>query len=317
MSDTGSSSSTRKRLPEWLKPGTLGGRSASRVRAVLSRNGLDTVCEQARCPNRGHCYDRGTATFLILGTACTRNCAYCAVERSKSDASGEVTTSRRDMESEPLRVAKASREMGLRHVVVTSVTRDDLPDGGSSVFLETAREIRRLLPEATIELLVPDFNGNASSIEQIANAPLNVFNHNIETVEQLFPTVRPDASYERSTRLLWNFADMRPDCVIKSGLMVGMGETRVQIIRCLSDLREAGVQVVTIGQYLQPTPSHLETSRFLHPDEFEELAERALGMGFLAAESGPLVRSSFHADITVSSLRKATCEDADSEGMPT
>ncbi|MBN1434248.1 lipoyl synthase [Candidatus Fermentibacterales bacterium] len=300
----GSENQLRARKPPWLRATPVPGRSANLVRRVLAAYRLETVCEQARCPNRGHCYGRGTATFMIMGTVCTRACTYCAVEHQ---ANGDEPPGLPPLDpDEPSRIAGAARELGLEHVVVTSVTRDDLPDGGARHFASTAASIRRELPDATIELLVPDFKGKASSIELLASSPLDVLNHNIETVPSLFPSVRPGASFEVSLGLLSSFCGLRPDIPLKSGMMLGMGEAREEVMTSLSRLFDAGVRILTLGQYLQPSSRHRPVSRYVHPDEFTSIRLAAMGMGFDAVEAGPLVRSSFHADMTMRLLSRRT-----------
>ena len=284
---------TYRKKPSWLRMPQRGSAQAARTRGVLGKYSLSTVCRQAMCPNQDHCFQRGTATFLILGERCTRNCSYCAIE----GACGPLPPPDGD---EPGRVAEASREMGLNYVVVTSVTRDDLPDGGAGHFAAVIAALRREIPEAGIEVLVPDFQGNRLSLKTIAEAGPDVFNHNIETVTGLFEEVRPGASYDLSLRILRDYGSMVNSPKVKSGLMLGMGETREQLIGALRDLRRAEVSMLTMGQYLQPSRRHWPVHRYLHPDEFEELRETALGMGFDSVASGPLVRSSFHADETYS-----------------
>lgn len=280
-----------ERKPEWLKMPALGGRKAAEVRRILKGYGLDTVCNRARCPNRGHCYDRGTATFMLMGERCTRNCLYCAVPT----ADGPLPPP--DPE-EPRRLALACRELGLRYVVLTSVTRDDLEDGGAGHFAAAARAVHEELPSARIELLVPDFRGSPESLRKVADCPLNVLNHNLETVERLFANVRPQASYRRSLDVLRALGRLRPGLTLKSGLMLGLGETDEDVDRALRDLRAAGVEILTLGQYLRPSESHCPVHRYLSPSEFSAWRERALSLGFRTVAAGPLVRSSYHADLS-------------------
>lgn len=275
---------------------TLGNGSAGTVRKVLSDLHLETVCDQARCPNRGHCYQRGTSTFLILGSSCTRKCAYCAIER-------DVSSPPPPDPSEPSRVAEAASRMGLRYVVLTSVTRDDLPDGGAGHFAETVRGLRRRIPGVEVEVLTPDFQGARESLETIAASGPDVFNHNLETVERLFPSLRPVASYRQSLEVLRVFGELAPGIPVKSGLMVGLGEDRGDVERSMEDLRGSGVSILTIGQYLQPTSDHFPVHRYVDPEEFEEYRVSALSMGFSSVASGPLVRSSYHADLLRGSVR--------------
>lgn len=284
------------RKPEWLKMPTLGNGSAGTVRKVLSDLHLETVCDQARCPNRGHCYQRGTATFLILGSSCTRKCAYCAIER-------DVSSPPPPDPSEPSRVAEAASRMGLRYVVLTSVTRDDLPDGGAGHFAETVHGLKRVIPGVEVEVLTPDFQGARESLETIAASCPDVFNHNLETVERLFPSLRPVASYRQSLEVLRVFGELAPGIPVKSGLMVGLGEDRGDVERSMEDLRGSGVSILTIGQYLQPTSDHFPVHRYVDPEEFEEYRVSALSMGFSSVASGPLVRSSYHADLLRGSVR--------------
>lgn len=278
------------RKPHWLKMPTIGGEYAGEVRKIIREHRLNTVCDQARCPNRGHCYQRGTATFLILGNICTRNCLYCAIEKN-------VASPPTPDPGEPERVAGAASLMKLRYVVLTSVTRDDLEDGGAAHFVGTVTALKAAIPGVRVEVLTPDFRGSVRSLEILAESRPAVFNHNIETVERLFPELRPVASYRQSLRVLSRFRDTAPDIPVKSGLMVGLGETEKDILRSLEDLRESGVSLLTIGQYLQPTSSHIPVRRFVEPSEFEEWEHRALEMGFSGVASGALVRSSYHADL--------------------
>jgi len=275
---------------------TIGNGSAGAVRKVLSDLDLETVCDRARCPNRGHCYQRGTATFLILGPICTRNCAYCAIDRN-------VASPPPPDPSEPSRVAEAASRMGLRYVVLTSVTRDDLQDGGAGHFAGTVGELKRLIPGVEVEVLTPDFGGSGEALETVASAVPDVFNHNLETVERLFPALRPVASYRQSLEVLRLFGELAPGIPVKSGLMVGLGEERADVERSMRDLRDNGVSILTIGQYLQPTSDHLPVHRYVDPEEFEGYRLTALSMGFSSVASGPLVRSSYHADLLSGSLK--------------
>ncbi|MCK5037156.1 MAG: lipoyl synthase [Candidatus Sabulitectum sp.] len=269
---------------------TMGSRSAGEIRKILSAMDLNTVCNEARCPNRGHCYERGTATFLILGSVCTRNCAYCAIERN-------IASPPPPDSDEPRRIAEASAAMNLKYVVLTSVTRDDLPDGGAEHFAETVTRIRDRIENVRVEVLTPDFNGSESSLERIAECRPDVFNHNLETVRRLFPELRPIASYSQSLAVLKKFSQLAPDIRTKSGLMVGLGENAGDMERSMEDLRNSGVSLLTIGQYLQPTSRHMPVVRYVEPTEFENWEKMALKMGFTAVASGPLVRSSFHAEV--------------------
>ncbi len=269
---------------------TIGNRYAGEVRKILTSMNLNTVCDEARCPNRGHCYERGTATFLILGSVCTRNCAYCAIEKNSPVPPPPDP-------DEPERVAEASAAMNLKYVVVTSVTRDDLPDGGAGHFAETVNQLRNRIPGVQVEVLTPDFRGSQSSLEVMAQCRPDVFNHNLETVRRLFPVLRPIASYDQSLDVLKRFSELAPGIPTKSGIMVGLGENAGDVEEALTDLRENGVSLLTIGQYLQPTSKHIPVDRYVEPEEFDMWEHLALNMGFKGVASGPLVRSSFHADL--------------------
>jgi lipoic acid synthetase len=275
------------RRPEWLKVTLPGGGEYAGTRALLRAQRLTTVCEGARCPNLGHCWERGTATIMILGERCTRRCGFCAVAPGRPD--GRVD------EDEPRRVGEAVAAMGLRHAVVTSVTRDDLPDGGSAVFARVIAEIRARCRTA-IEVLIPDFQGRAEDLQRVIDARPDVINHNVETVERLQRTVRPSADYRRSLELLRRVRERGAGIRSKSGIMLGLGETDDEVERTLSDLRAVGCELLTIGQYLRPTPRHLPVAEYVHPDRFAHWARRAGELGFANTASGPLVRSSFHAD---------------------
>lgn len=269
---------------------TIGNGSAGEVRNILDSLNLNTVCSEARCPNRGHCYQRGTATFLILGSVCTRNCSYCAIERN-------VASPPPPDPHEPGRIAEAAMKMKLNYAVVTSVTRDDLTDGGAAHFANTVESLNRAVPGIRVEVLTPDFRGRVKSLETIAFSSPSVFNHNLETVERLFPALRPVASYRQSLEVLRLFGRIAPGIPLKSGIMVGLGENEQDVLSAMKDLLKSGVRLLTIGQYLQPTSSHPAVHRYVKPDEFEHYRITALDMGFSGVSSGPLVRSSFHADI--------------------
>lgn len=256
---------------------------------------LHTVCEEARCPNIGECWGHGTATFMILGDVCTRACRYCAV------TSGKPHTL--DL-SEPKRVAEAVQRMGLKHAVITSVDRDDLLDSGAGLFAATIRKVHELNPECAVEVLTPDFQGSEEALRVVMDARPEILNHNIETVPRVFPRVRPGRSkYAISLELLQRAREIRPDGLTKSGLMVGLGETFDEVVGTMRDLRAADVDILTIGQYLQPTAKHVPIDRYYHPDEFARLREEGLKMGFSHVESGPLVRSSYHAHEQSDALR--------------
>lgn len=272
------------RLPEWIKTPSS---DLHTVKRVLRGHRLLTVCEEARCPNKGLCFSKPTATFMILGDICTRNCGFCSVK------SGIPWPIDRD---EPERVSKAAYEMGLRHVVITSVTRDDLFDGGASQFAETIKAVRRRLPEAKIEVLTPDFKGDESSLKTVLDAKPDVFNHNMETVRRLYYKVRPEADYERSLNVLRNAKKLFPHIKTKSGLMLGLGETIDEVIELLNDLRKVRCDFLTIGQYLRPSKKNLPVVEYIKPEIFEELKDIANDLGFKFVASGPLVRSSMNAE---------------------
>lgn len=273
--------------PPWLKARWPAGPRYDRLRELMRSKELHTVCEEARCPNMGDCWNRGTATFMILGDTCTRSCGFCAV---KTGRMGTVDL------GEPKRVALAVQQMELRHAVVTSVNRDELPDGGAGIFADTIRWIRRLSPGTTIEVLIPDFKGNEAALETVMAEKPEILNHNTETVPRLYRKVRPQANYRQSLRVLRHAKEIDADASTKSGVMVGLGETADELLQVFQDLADQQVDILTVGQYLQPTPQHLPIDRYWHPDEFAELKEAALAMGFRHVESGPLVRSSYHAE---------------------
>ena len=273
------------RLPPWLRRPIQTDGAYAGVQAVLRRNNLHTVCEDAKCPNRHECWNQGTATFMILGSVCTRNCRFCNV------ASGRPEPPDPD---EPVRVAEAAERLGLRHVVVTSVTRDDLPDGGAEIFARTVEELKARIPGVATEVLTPDFSGEA--LRRVLDAGPDVFNHNIETVERLQGPIRGTATYARSLQTLREAAGRGAGVKVKSGIMLGLGETNDEVFQALEDLFAAGVRLLTIGQYLAPTREHARTKRFVTPKEFADFEKAALAMGFEAVASGPLVRSSYRAE---------------------
>ncbi|MEW6439416.1 MAG: lipoyl synthase [bacterium] len=274
------------RKPPWLKRTVPAGATYQEVRRLIEAGGLHTVCREAHCPNLGECFSRGTATFLILGDRCTRNCRFCAIAHGPSGP---------PQADEPERVAGAVEEMQLDYVVVTSVTRDDLADGGAGIFARTAREIRKRRPGTLVELLVPDFQGSAGALETVLESGPDVLNHNVETVPRLYASVRPAAVYRRSLELLGRAKERDRTIVTKSGLMLGLGETAEEVLVTFRDLVDAGCEILTIGQYLQPSGEHLPVRRFIEPEEFERLCAAALRMGFAAAAGGPFVRSSYRA----------------------
>ena len=275
-----------ERKPSWLKVRAPGGENYVRLKNLMRELGLHTVCEEAHCPNVGECWEHGTATFMILGDVCTRNCAYCAVSHGRPPAY--------DME-EPSRVARAIAEMGLQHAVITSVDRDDLPDFGAYIFAETIREIRARLPECSIEVLVPDFQGRETSISTVLAAGPDIYNHNTETVPRLYKRCRPGGRYERVLNIFRFIKREAPEMPTKTGLILGMGETNEEILAVMRDLRTVDVDILTLGQYLRPSNSHIKLDRYVTPNEFRMLKDEGMGMGFKHVESGPLVRSSYHA----------------------
>jgi lipoic acid synthetase len=276
----------RPARPPWLKVRFPGGPGYLHLRRLLHDLDLHTVCEEARCPNIGECWEQGTATIMLLGEVCTRACGFCAV------TTGRPTGLDRD---EPERVARAIQHMGLRHAVLTSVTRDDLPDGGAAIFAETVERIHALLPDCSVEVLIPDLLGNWEALAMIMRARPEILNHNTETVPRLYRRVRPKARYERSIELLERAKLLAPNRPTKSGLMLGLGETHDELLEVFADLRAVGCDILTLGQYLQPTPRHLAIERYVPPEEFGALRDEALALGFPHVEAGPLVRSSYHA----------------------
>ncbi len=278
-----------RKKPEWLKVTGFSSANYTRINKILNSGGLKTVCHEANCPNRGECFTRGTATFLILGPTCSRNCRFCDIQSGRPMPVDPT---------EPDRLAKTAVELGLKHVVVTSVTRDDLPDGGAGQFAETVKAIRDKLPQATIELLTPDFKECPEAVDKIIEAGPEIFNHNVETVPRLYPIVRPQADYLGSLKLL-KYVHEKSGIRTKSGLMVGLGEKRDELLRTFEDIAGHSVSILTIGQYLAPSGDHLPVDRYLHPDEFDQMAEEARSAGIKMVLSAPLVRSSYHADMTV------------------
>ncbi len=277
------------RKPPWIRVSAPSGKACADLRSLMRGKALNTVCEQAVCPNMAECWGAGTATFLILGDTCTRNCAFCAVK------SGEPETVEPDP-GEPVRLAEAAASMRLRHVVITSVTRDDLADGGASAFAEAVRQVRGRLPSCTIEVLIPDFLGERRALAQVLDARPEILGHNIETVSSLYRTVRPQAVYARSLNFLRTAKELNPSGLIKSGLMVGLGEEWEELLETISDLRGAGCDILTIGQYLRPGKGRHPVVRYYTPEEFGMLKDAAARLGFRGVESGPLVRSSYHAE---------------------
>ena len=277
----------QRRLPEWFKVRMPGGPNYLRLQDMLRTEQLHTVCEEAHCPNIGECWERGTATFMILGDICTRACAYCAVTTG--------TPVGLDLE-EPIRLANTVERMGLRYAVITSVNRDDLPDGGAFIFAQCVRQIRRRLPECRVELLIPDFEGNWDALGTVMNSKPDTLNHNIETVRRVFNRVRPRGDYDQSLELLERTRELENSAVTKSGMMVGLGETWDEIVETMQDLRSVDCNLLTIGQYLRPSAKHTPLVKWYTPSEFEELRVIGEELGFDHVASGPLVRSSYHAD---------------------
>jgi len=275
-----------RRKPNWLKVKAPGGQNYADIRRLMQELRLHTVCEEARCPNVGECWNHRTATFLILGDVCTRNCAYCAVAHG--------TPPEYDVD-EPVRLAEAVTKMRLEHVVITSVDRDDLPDGGGEIFAGCVQEIRDRLPETSVEVLIPDFRGSERALRIVLDSKPAILNHNLETVERLYPLIRPGGRYLRALQLLERAKDYNPQQLTKSGIICGMGEEWDELLGAMAALRAADVDIITLGQYLRPSSSHLAVSRFYKPDEFEQLGELGRQMGFRHVEAGPLVRSSYHA----------------------
>ncbi len=276
----------RRRLPEWLKVKMPGSPNYVKLKRLMRDNGLHTVCEDARCPNIGECWDSGTATFMVLGDICTRACAYCTV---KSGRPGSL-----DLQ-EPVKLAEAVERMGLKYAVITSVDRDDLPDGGAFIFAQCIRQIRKRVTGCKIEVLTPDFQGNWDALDAVMDAAPDTLNHNIETVRRVFRKVRPKGDYDQSLELLSRAKAIAPDGVTKSGMMVGLGETRDEIVETMRDLRSVDCDLLTIGQYLRPSPKHIALARWYTPQEFDELGGEARVLGFRHVASGSLVRSSYHA----------------------
>jgi lipoic acid synthetase len=275
------------RLPPWARKGDPLAGGARSLRVLLREERLTTVCEEARCPNLGDCFSRGTATFMLLGDRCTRRCGYCSVTTARPAAPDR---------DEPERVAEAAARLGLRYVVLTAVARDDLADGGASHFAATVAAVRARLPRARVEVLTPDFRGDLAALRAVLAAEPEVFNHNVEMAPRLFARLRPQGDYARSLEMLRRAREVRPGQVTKSGLMVGLGETDAEIVEVLADLRAAGVDVLTVGQYLRPTRAHAPVERYLEPEAFDALAGRARAMGFGTVYAGVFVRSSFNAE---------------------
>ena len=280
------SAPARRPRPDWLRVRVPSGPTWGRLRSLLREKNLHTVCEEARCPNVAECWGQGTATFMILGDICTRACRFCAVTTGRPTGL--------DLE-EPERVADAVELMDLRHAVITSVNRDDLADGGAGIFAETIRAVRRRCPDTTVEVLIPDFQGDWAALAIVMEEDPEILNHNVETVPRLYKAVRPGARYQRSLDLLRRAKELRPGALTKTGVMLGLGESAGELDALMEDLVRNSVDILTAGQYLQPTPGHLPVERFVPPDEFRAVAERGKAIGLRHVEAGPLVRSSYHA----------------------
>ncbi len=274
------------RKPKWLRRNLPTGSDYEKVKGMISNDGLHTVCQEAKCPNMWECFSQKTATFLIMGSRCTRNCRFCSVLQGPLEPPDP---------EEPTRVAEVAHQMGLKYVVVTSVTRDDVPDGGASIFAQTINAIRQKMADACVEVLIPDFQGSRDALLTVLKANPDVLNHNIETVPRLYPRVRPQAIYRRSLDILKWANAFDPELPTKSGLMLGLGEKQIEIEQTLEDLRAAGCRILTLGQYLQPSKNHLPVERFISPEEFDEWRKKAVKIGFTEVASGPFVRSSYHA----------------------
>jgi lipoic acid synthetase len=287
MNNVAAPVSQRKRLPPWLKRPLAYEGQYKAMENLLQQNDLNTVCREAKCPNRCECFSRGTATFLVMGNVCTRNCAFCGVTH------GAPMSLDND---EPRRICEAVEHMGLRHVVVTSVTRDDLPDGGAGHFATITRLLREKMPALTIEVLVPDFMGNMAALQTVLNAHPHVFNHNIETVPRLYPVIRPQAKYGQSLEILAKASQCEVQLKVKSGIMVGLGETAEEVLKTMRDLKDHGCKYLTIGQYLRPSGGQIAVVEFILPEQFVIYKEQAMQLGYSEVQSGPFVRSSYMAE---------------------
>jgi len=275
-----------RRHPDWIKVKAPGNPNYLRLKKLMREKNLHTVCEEAHCPNIGECWGNKTATFLILGDTCTRGCRFCAIDKGKPLALNP---------EEPRNVGLTVKDLGLKHIVVTSVNRDDLPDGGAHHFAQTVFWLKSLNPGIRVELLIPDFEGQLEALRTVVNSGIEILNHNIETVPRLYGKVRPGHKYECSVNILKAAKEMQPDVLTKTGMMLGVGETKEEVMATLRQLKENQVDIITLGQYLQPSPKLMKVERYLHPDEFKEFKTEASKLGFRHVESGPLVRSSYHA----------------------
>lgn len=287
VSNIGLENDLPKRKPEWIKVRLPAGNNYTRLKHLMRQQGLHTVCEEAMCPNIGECWSKGTATFLLMGDTCTRSCGFCHIKTGRPPMLDE---------DEPRRVAESVLAMQLNHCVLTSVNRDELPNGGAHIFANTIREIRQRLPHCTVEVLIPDFKGNRAALKEVMEARPDILNHNVETVPRLYRTVRPQANYQQSLNVLSGAKELDTQALTKTGLMVGLGETKEEVLAVMRDLRAHQVDILTIGQYLRPSSLHLPVYRYVHPDEFREFHEVGMELGFRWVESGPLVRSSYHAE---------------------
>lgn len=277
--------------PPWIKKKiSLNNSNISRVKTLIDSSHLHTVCQSAKCPNIFECFSRKTSTFMLMGDICTRNCAFCGVGSGKPGALDE---------EEPEKIAKAVKEMNLHYAVITSVTRDDLEDGGAGHFFNTVKAVKKYNPDTKVECLIPDLGGDLKSLKRLLEADLDVLNHNMETVKEKYPQARKNADYSRSLKLLADAKRIRPDIYTKSGFMLGLGESLDEVLELLKDLRKNNVDIITIGQYLQPSADNIKVSKYYRPEEFEELRKTAMDMGFMAVEAGPFVRSSYCAEIVL------------------
>ena len=278
------------RKPKWLTSKKIGASKAQEIKKLLREYNLHTVCESAKCPNLGECFEKGTATFMILGNICTRNCTFCAVEKSSEKLLLPDS-------EEPRSIAELSKKLGLKHIVITTVTRDDLPDGGASQFIEVIKKIKEICEKnISIEVLISDFNGDLKQVIKVVDAAPDILNHNIETIPRLYPAVRPKADFERSISVLQTARKSNRNILTKSGFMVGLGETEKEVLVLLEELRKADVDIVTIGQYMQPSKDHFPVNEYIHPEVFDYYKNEGEKIGFKIVESAPLVRSSYHAE---------------------
>ena len=281
---------TELRKPKWLTSKKIGASKAQEIKRLLREYNLHTVCESARCPNLGECFENGTATFMILGNICTRNCTFCAIEKSEKNLLPPDS-------EEPRSIAELSKKLGLKHVVITTVTRDDLPDGGAYQFIEVIKQIRKICEEnISIEVLISDFNGDLKQVIKVVDAAPDILNHNVETIPRLYSAVRPKANFKRSISVLHVAHKSNRNILLKSGFMVGLGETEKEVLILLKELRKADVDIVTIGQYMQPSKDHYPVNEYIHPEVFDFYKDEGEKMGFKIVESAPLVRSSYHAE---------------------